>query len=150
MDTFIAAQLYDPRDSSFIGWVIVKDGSPTLVSRQYYVAGEQEELTDQLDRLKDENRVLAHWPSVDDPEVRYLLDDETWEPIEKEWQQVPVKGPDGQPIVLEEGPPDEPWSAVFQTEARLVPKSPVEATARAKTAQELVARARIAREGDVS
>lgn len=145
MSPFIAAQIYDPRDNSFVGWVILRDDSPTFVTSQYYREGEQEELQAQLARLQDEALVLHYWPRPDDPEVQTLLADETFEPVEMEWQQVPVKGPDGKPVVIQEGPPDRPWEEIYQTAPQLVAKSPVEVAARIKTASELVARARIAR-----
>lgn len=145
MNSYTIASLYDALDNAHLGDVIVADGQTKLYCTHYYRPGEKEALQDRLQELENEQDILRYWPAFDDPQVQALVQDETFEPLEKEWQPVPVEGPDGNPLIHPESghDPERPWEARLLTKQKLVPKSPAEAQQRVKTAMELVARARM-------
>lgn len=139
-----AVQLYDPYRDDFIGWTIVVDGQTKLHSTHYYPDSQLQDLQDRLAELDDEQRVLHHWPTLDDPHVQNLLQDPTFEPLEMTWVDAPVTR-NGRVVEdpTSDHDPARPWEAKLLTERKQVPKEPSAVTQRIKRAQELVARARM-------
>lgn len=131
-------------DGNLLGEVILIPGQTAIVGTHYYRPYEKEALRDRLQELDNEQAILQYWPSFDDPQVQRLLRDETFEPLEMEWVDAPVTGPDGKLVEAPDSDhdPDRPWEAKLVTERKQVPKEPSAVTARIKTAQEMVARAR--------
>ena len=102
-----------------------------------------------MGRLQDQANVLAFWPSACDSEVLALVDNPDWEPVGVESSEVIDESQSI--LVWQEVPTDEnPMGRLDQEQSHVVYKTvetPIltEVHARAKKAQETVARQRAAR-----
>lgn len=143
--------LYD-LDGDFIAFTIGKAGPDgTLLKLHTTNVWAQEDgvdLSQQIDRLNDQNDIRAFWPTVRDPQVQALLADPSFEPL----QLYPTEVPDETKCVYvyheppreEDGFPgtiDEDNSVIIMKTV-MVP-SPAASLNRAKMACEVVARQRM-------
>jgi hypothetical protein len=78
---YVRALVYD-QDGNFQGYGVLKAGLGKLQSVNLYSEVELSELDAHLARLNQDVALKAHWPKVDEPEVRALLNDSNWEPYE--------------------------------------------------------------------
>lgn len=143
-----ALAVYD-LDSEFIGYTIAKNtgGVIKLHTTNVWAYDDSDDLTAQLQRLNDQTDVKMFWPDVRDPEVQAILDEPTFEPVQK----IPVEVPDDERSVYiykeepreEDGFPGVPDLALSTVVMKtvMVP-SPADNMRRVKSACEIVARHR--------
>lgn len=156
--TYVQALVYD-LEGNFRGYTTLNHEANKLKSTNLWSEAELPKLQEQLDRLNVGSELMAHWPSLNDPQVAALLNNPAWEPLEMEWadvvdeershyvfEQVPeidlATGRETGRLV--NGNIDEQASVIVLKKAQ-VPKEPVKAQLRIKKAQETVARQRAGR-----
>lgn len=145
---YIALALHD-LDGDFIAFTIGKVDENVLVlhTTNMWTEEDSADLTEQIDRLNDQTSVLAYYPDARDPEVQALLDDPTWQPVDR----IPTEVPDNDKSVFiytdppreEDGFPgsiDEDNSIIIMKTV-MIP-SPADTLRRVKDACEIVARKR--------
>lgn len=143
-----AVLIYTDEDNpKFVGYAIQKTPEK-LQSINVYTENQLPQLRLQLDRLNDQNNVLAHWPHYTDPDVQRLVGNPAWEPVKDE----PVEVVDEENSIFiwdrepdlangDVGQMDEDASTIV-TKYIMAPP-PVLVQARVKKAQEIVARERM-------
>lgn len=152
--TYVAALVYDA-DGNFRGYTTLNHEVNKLKSTNLWTEEERPKLEEQLQRLNVGSALMAHWPSIDDPEVLKMLNDPTWEPLEMVladvvdderslyvWTQIQETDAFGEPTGrMINGELDRDASVIAYKKAH-IPKEPIKAQVRTKKAQEIVARRR--------
>jgi hypothetical protein len=133
--------IYSP-EGEFIGYGILKPAGNQFKSVNIWTDEEVDDLASQIERLNADVSIKASWPSVDDPGVRRLVDDPTWNPIET--VEIREVDEDNSHYVFDEetGDIDKDATVLAYFPPRMAPVRPVEAVARTKKAQETIARLR--------
>lgn len=142
-------------EGDLLGYAIKGDDSLKLQSTNIWKEGEEQSLTEQLGRLNESVELSTQWPDADDPDVKAILNNPEFMPIEMHMADVvddansyfvyteePEFDLDGRPTgETIQGHLDEQASVVV-TKPMLVPIRPSDAMERMKAACELVARSR--------
>lgn len=141
--SYEAVYLYNNRNE-FVGVAIKKVDAPKLQSVNIWRQTDEEieEFKKTLAGLNDENKLRKFWPDAHDPEVGRLVENPDWEPLELHEEDVPDW--ERSTIVDDEfGGIDAEQSTIVYMKAGV--PDPTEAQNRYHKAQEVVARARLAR-----
>lgn len=84
--------LYD-LDGNFLAFTIGKAGPDgtflKLHTTNVWAQEDGVDLSQQIERLNDQNNILPFWPQVRDPEVQALLDDPEFEPVQLSSLEIP-------------------------------------------------------------
>lgn len=75
-------------ESEFIGYGIKEEGAIKLKGPNIWTEEEKEKLIDELGKLNQSSAIMSSWPDANDPEVRVILNDPTFMPLERAMQEV--------------------------------------------------------------
>lgn len=145
---YAEALVYDV-DGNFRGHAILKGDTGRLQSINLWTDNELPAFQSTLKKLNGSSAINDYWPKLEDPEVRALLDDPSWKPLEMELVDVEdeenshyvfIKNTEGEDIIDRD-------ASVVATKRAWIPKRPSDAQIRIHDALETVARRRAGIDG---
>ena len=140
---YVEALVYDV-DGNFRGHAILKGDTGRLQSINLWTDEALPAFQDTLERLNGSSAIKDHWPKLEDPEVRALLDNPEWIPLETEL--LDVEDEENSHYVFTKDEDDEEVidydASVIATKKAWIPKRQSDVQARIREAMEIVARRR--------